>query len=259
LNPSLNNLVAAAAVFFSASLHAAIEGGNQLSIDFTKQEDATAKALWWSRPEKLGLTAQGLGWDESANTSVDGWIHTKPLAVGMSWRPAVSVMVRLTIDPTPKEITLPNGQTYTPFIGQAFARFSPDSKHWSTWQVLNTTYPLPKDATGRLFTGRLGVPQSERLEYTDLLQAYARLDVPWRSDEEALVAWILAKDPKFFERSLPFIGYVEFLFEASFQGGQRITALKADVSYVINGVHQAARDPEAARNRGGLPWRFKSP
>lgn len=257
MKPFLKCLAIAGLTFVTALAHGSISGGNQLSIDFTKQEDAGTKAEW-SRPDKLVITAQGLGWDGPAASLIsDGWIHTKPLAVGLSWRPASSVSLRVTIEPAPKPILLDNGQTTTPFVGQVYARFSPDSKHWSTWQALNSTRPTLKDSTGRLFTGTLGVPQRERREYSDLMEAYSKLDVPWTADEEAIVTWILTRDAKFFERSLPFIGYVEFLFEADFYGGQRITDLKAHVGYGMSGLHSVAKDPNAARNRD-IPWRFKA-
>ena len=250
-------IVSASVAFLSATALGSILGSNSLSVDFTKQEDAASKAAWF-RPDKLTITAQGLGWDgQAAELISEAWIHTKPLAVGLSWRAASSVGVRVTIEPTPKPILLNSGQTSTPYVGQVYARFSPDSKHWSTWQALSSTHPLPKDATGRLFTGTLSVPQLERQEYSDLREAYSKLDVPWTDDEEAFVTWILARDAKFFERSLPFIGYVEFLFEAPFYGGQRITTLKADVTYGMSGLTRGARDPDVTRNRD-IPWRFKA-
>lgn len=243
--------------FLAEPVQGSIVSFNRLLIDFTKQKEAVTKATW-SRPEKLVITAQGLGWDGPAAESIGGWIHTKPLGVGLSWRAASSVSLNVTIEPTLKPITLSNGQTYTPSSGTVYARFSPDAKHWSTWQVLSSMHPAPKDSTGRLFTGTLSVPMRERTEYLELFEAYSQLDVPWTADEEALVKWVLARDAKFFERSLPFIGYVEFLFEATFHGGQRVVVLKADVGYGMSGLHSRAKDPNAALNRD-IPWRFKAP
>lgn len=104
----------------------------------------------------------------------------------------------------------------------------------------------------------MSVPQREQSEYHDLMEAYSKLDVPWTDDEEAMVKWILERDAKFFERSLPIIGYVEFLFEAPLYGGQRITTLKAKVIYSIAGLRSEPKDPKAAENRD-VPWRFKAP
>ncbi len=89
---------------------------------------------------------------------VDGWIQTKPLAVGLSWRAASSVSLRVTIAPVPKPFLLDNGQTITPFVGQLYARLSPDSKHWSTWQARAPDTPGDIDPAGRLFTANMSVP-----------------------------------------------------------------------------------------------------
>jgi len=256
MKPFLTCLAIVAAAFFTASTQGSISGGNQLLIDFTRQKDAASKATW-SLPDKLTISEKGLGWDGRAPESVDGWIQTKPFAVGLSWRAASNVSLRVTIAPPPKPFLLDNGQTSTPYAGQVYARFSPDSKHWSTWQSLKTDIPLSTDPAGSLFTGTMGVPQRERREYGDLREAYSKLDVPWTDDEEAMVAWIIARDAKFFERSLPFVGYVEFLFEAPLHGGQRITALTAYVGYGMSGLHRVAKDPKVAENRD-VPWRFKA-
>jgi hypothetical protein len=249
----LISLAIVGVAFLAEAVQGSIVNFNRLLIDFTKQEGAAAKATW-SRPDKLTITAQGLGWDGPAAGSISGWIQTKPLAVGLSWRAASSVSLKVTIEPTPKPITLNSGETYTPYTGTVYARFSPDAKHWSTWQALSSMHPLPKDSTGRLFEGTLSVPERERAEYLELLETYSKLDVPWPDDEEALVKWILARDAKFFEKSLPFIGYVEFLFEAAFHGGQRVSGMKADVHYAMSGFG----GPNADLNRD-MPWRFKAP
>lgn len=257
MKPFLICLAVLGTAFFTAPAQGSIIGGDQLSIDFTKQDDAASKATWAS-PEKLTITGQGLGWNGRAAQSIDGWIQTKAIAIGLSWRAASSVSLRVTIEPTPKPILLDNGQTFTPYAGQLYARFSPDSKHWSTWQALKSDTPLPTDPAGSLFTGIMSVPQRERHGYSDFMTEYSKLDVPWTDDEEALVTWIVARDAKFFERSLPFIGYVEFLFEAQLYGSQRITALKAYVGYGLSGLHRTAKDPKVAENRE-IPWRFKAP
>lgn len=256
MTPLFICLAIVTSAFFPASVQGSICGGNELSIDFTKPEDAASKATW-PLPDKLTVTEQGLGWEAQAPDSIDGWIQTKPLAVGLSWRTASSVSLRVTIEPAPKPFLLANGQTAPPFVGQVYARFSPDAKNWSTWQALNIDNPFPKNPAGRLFTGTLGVPQRERREYCDLMEAYSKLDVPWTYDEEAMVGWIIARDANYFERSLPFIGYVEFLFEAPLHGGQRITALKTYVGYAVSGFTSKPKDPNVAQNRD-IPWRFRA-
>src|SRR4051812_43576323 len=108
-----------------AQLHASVEGQNELTIDFTDAKDVAEKAAW-SPADTVGVAAGGLGWEGEAAASRDGWIQTKAMAVGLSWRPASSVHLRVEITPTPKPITLGNGQKTTPWVGEAFARYSPD-------------------------------------------------------------------------------------------------------------------------------------
>ena len=74
--------------------------------------------------------------------------------------------------------------------------------------------PLRKD-----LPADVGIPERELRQYQGYLEQYSKLDVPWTSDEEAAVRWILKQQPDFFERSLPFIGYIEFLFDAPFYEG----------------------------------------
>jgi hypothetical protein len=253
-------LVLSGVLFDRSTLYATISGMNQLQVDFTRLEDATNKATW-AKPDKLGVTTNGLGWDGEAASLYEGWIQTKPLAVGLSWRPPGSVTVRVTIKPAPKAITLNSGQIYTPYSGQVFARYSPDFKHWSSWQVLqpdkSSTSP---DSRTRTFSGELAVPEREREQYDQYMAEYSKLDVPWISDEEALANWILQCDPTFFEHSLPFIGYVECLFEDEFYGGQRITVFKAEITYNVSGIAQSSPKTKNIIDGGrdDLPWRFKS-
>ena len=227
----------------------------QLTVDLTKRDDASKKVTW-SMPDRLTITDEGLGWDGDAASSWDGWIETTPLAVGLSWRPAIGVSVRATITPAPAPISLSNGQTSIPYKGMAFVRYSPDLKHWSTWQAMEDAEGRPGVPPGRSWAATVQVPRCEREEYDAKLQAFMRKDVPWKSDEEAAVKWIVSKDRSFFARHIPFVGYVQLRYEGSFQGGQRLTSLSVEVSAGIGGVHLPPKDPSAAEGRDNLPWRF---
>lgn len=223
---------------------------SSLSIDFTDIGDAGAKATW--SEEFLNVTGTGLGWDGEAASS-DGWMQTVPLALGLSWRAPYAVSVSVSIH----EFLLDDGQSVTPCVGSVYARYSPDLHHWSAWQALEAGGPqggAEERNPGCHFHGEMRVPVSERELYSSLLSEYSRLDVPWRSDEHAAVHWILGREPDFFSRQLPFIGYVQFRYEAGFQGGQRITSFTADVVYTIGGVHIPPEDMDAYRDSG--PWSF---
>lgn len=245
-------------LFISPAL-ASILDFKSLDIDFTDSADAAAKASW-SEPGILTITTNGLGWDGEPASLRDGWIKTAPMALGLSWRPPFAVSVRVSIHPEIEAITLNNGQVSTPYQGDVYVRYSPDTVHWSTWQVLQPDEPQSSTEIqnpGRLFIGTIRVPYIEMLEYRHLLQKYAELDVSWRSDEEAAVMWILKNDPAFFERQIPFIGYIEFLCEGSFHGGQRITSFRAEVTYGMSGLHYAPENDDYG-DRDSRPWSFVS-
>ncbi len=234
--------------------------GNQLTIGFTNIADATNKATW-ADPDRLTISKDGLGWDGEAAASRDGWIQTTPLAVGYSWRAPSSMNVSVELQPGPKEIKLRNGKKTTPYPGQAYVRHSPDLEHWSSWQALRAGAPQTppgKTNAGSLWSGSIRVPHRDRGEYGRLLSDYSRLDVPWKSDEEAAVQWILEREPDFFAKQLPFIGYVEFLFEGGFHGGQRIRSLEITYGYSVGGLHSPPREPDAGKGRYSIPWRFKA-
>lgn len=217
------------------------------TMDFTK-EDAGKKAEW--SPAKM-VTAgpTGLGWGDSTDRgSRDFWVQTtEPVALGLSWRPVNAITITATVEGT------------GPSSGQLFARYSPDAKHWSTWQLLLPADIGKADLRRQLFRGSLRVPNREQQRYGELLQQYMRRDdVAWSCDEEALVVNILRGDPKFFEKSLPFIGYVQFLYEGGLQGGERIRSMRVDIPWCVSGLQTLPKDKKAQQYRDG-PWRFKAP
>jgi hypothetical protein len=84
------------------------------------------------------------------------------------------------------------------------------------------------------------------------------MDVPWRSDEEAAVRWILQKQPDFFEKNLPFVGYVQFRMEGSMPGSQRIKKIRMQLDWMVGGLHALPKNPDDEKNRDGA-WRFEAP
>lgn len=249
-------------VFASLTCHASILEFKQFNIDFTNSADATAKATW-SNPEQINVSKNGFGWDGDGSASRDGWIQTKSVALGTSWRPATAATFRVEIQPQVSEITLNNGQKFTPDSGDVYVRYSPDRMHWSSWQALQRAEPRSiqeKEKPGRYFQATIRVPYREQSEYSKLLSDYSKLDVPWKSDEEAAVKWILNLDSDFFSKQIPFIGYVEFLYEGSMHGGKRIQSFKANISYCIGGMHIPPKDESVYKERmsPSIPWRFEA-
>jgi hypothetical protein len=163
----------------------------------------------------------------------------------------------VTIRPEEKEIVLDNGQVTTPYQGDVYARYSADRTHWSSWQVLQqgaagTWNPEP----GRHYYCTMQVPLLERESYNGYSSEYMEMDVPWRSDEYALCRWIEDEHPGFFLENIPFIGYVEFLYEASFRGGRRLESFTAEIAYAVSGLHCPPEDDSVYQDRDLLPWSF---
>jgi hypothetical protein len=238
--------------------HASIEDYKQINIVFTNAVDAQTKAKW-SEPDKITISKEGLGWDGDDAGSRDGWIQTKPIALGLSWRPTYAISVRAQIQPPSREFTLSNGQKSTGDAGDMYVRYSPDLKHWSSWQALQRANPQSieeKKTPARYYSGTIRVPYRDRSEYGHLISEYSRMDVPWKSDEEAAVQWLVNRDPDFFAKHIPFIGYAEFLYEGQFRGSQRIQLLKVEISYGMGGMHSRPRDEAVYKNRD-VPWRYE--
>ena len=72
-----------------------------------------------------------------------------------------------------------------------------------------------------------------------------------------LVKDLLKREPKFFEKTTPFIGYVQFLYETQLDGGQRMKRLKVEVGWFLGGLHHPPKNPAAQKGRD-VPWRFKA-
>jgi hypothetical protein len=254
-----SSLIAGCVMGLAGTSRAVIADFKQFTIEFTNSV-ATNQATWPS--DRLTLSSNGLGWDGEAAAVVDGWIQTKPVALGLSWRPTAAATVRVVLQPLPREFSLPNGQKMTPFAGKVFVRYSPDLKHWSSWQALNPAEaerPEERANPGRHFKATVQVPDRDRDRYNKLLTEYTRQDVPWGSDEEAAVRWIVGREPDFFERQIPFIGYVEFLFEAGFYGGQRIRSFHVEMSYAVSGISMIPRDQSMAKESDARGWNYVAP
>lgn len=247
----------------SGPLLAEISSTTRYTVDFTKPEEAAKKARW-SPHEHFEATVEGLGWDGESRSRRDVWVESEPIGVGLWWRPTQSVSIRAKIEPRGN------------FQGRMFARFCPDARNWSSWQMLNLQAPKdrpdPKDRAGAIphYVGRLAVPHRDMNRYDEYLRQYMALDVPWTSDEEAAVKWILKQEPDFFEETLPFVGHVQFLYEARPYGGQRLRALRFEMGWAVSGIHSLPRLGSVSGLESALldgttyyqmnsdPWKFRA-
>jgi hypothetical protein len=230
-------LVAAAFGVPTAAQHM---GSQVLDLDFTGA--SIRSQARWTESRSLTLTPQGLVFNSPANQSIDLSIESiEPLAIGTVWRPARSAAIELLVEP--------------PDLGFAYVRYGPDTRHWSSWQALERL-ALAEGAAASTFKGYIAIPWKDQAEYGARVQEYQRRDVPWASDEEAAVKWIVASDPEFFSRTIPFVGYVQFLVEMNLQGGQRVSRINARASWGVGGFAAAPRNrPWFERPTG--TWRYR--
>ena len=226
---------------------AVIESSTTYKLNLTDVKEAPKKAKW-SDPDRIEVTGQGLGWGSRDDEgSRDFWVQTAPIGIGLSWRPTSGASIKATV-------------MHTGTAGLLYARYSVDARRWTAWQLLESagkgrTTSFPTE----VFQGTLRVPHRESARYHELRLEYSRRDdVPWRSDEEALVKEIFKREPAFFEKTTPFIGYVQFLYEAQLHGGDRVKGIQADFGWIVGGKHHAPKDEKSWEGRD-LPWRFEAP
>jgi hypothetical protein len=235
---------------------ATIEGSHNQVIDFTQPEEA-GKLATWADPKSLGCTEDGFGWSGDPSSSRDGWIETEPLAIGTSWRPTQSASVRVKLQTNYPAIEQVGGGKvfHTPSI---YVRYSADRVHWSDWQPTDLNGD-PRAPGQVLYTARVGVSRRTSQGYHEKLLEWSRRDdVAWGSDEDEFCRWLVKQDPDHFAKERPFVGYVQFLLETSFKGGQRLMHFEAAVDWGVGGVHQLPRDPAAyERQISEDGWNFR--
>lgn len=221
-------------------------------VDFTDAKKVTNQAKW---SEDLELVPEGLQFKNATARTHDSWVVTEPEGVGLSWRPLQGATVRVVVEGLATPQVQEDGNPKIPDGGRAFVRFGPDRKHWSSWQAL--TYEMnPHREKGALFTGYVGVISSDRAAYEKLLMEYFKLDVPWTSDEEATVKWILKNDPGFFEKVTPFVGWVQFRYEFPLRGQALVKRFSVRLSSAMGGIHAEPKNDADKAHKG--PWRFRA-
>ena len=227
-----------------------------IEIDLT--DTNAASQCEWAPADAFAITKKGLGWDGESNGQHlgAGEILTHPVGVGYWHRPTTSVHIRAELSPGPQKLTDNDGHSYYADPGHMYARHSPDRQHWSSWQALTLV-----SCTNRVYEGELAIPGRERYSlYERLRLEYAdRDDAPWPDDEEAAVRWIVSRNPDFFATNLPFIGYVQLLFEGPFPSGRRFKTFKAVLSYSVGGLGFDPMDDDHVKlseEELMMPWRF---
>ena len=252
------------------------------ALVFTSAETLGTKATMGSPADRpLDMTADGLGCNAvgTDNAYVQAWVRTKPIALGSYRQPWYAVNLSVEIEGFVDE----SGYSC---VSRVFVRHSPDQKNWTTWHALFRKTPAvlkaeaeeSKGAWGKaagrrmiddasaaaaleahmkrvVFTCDLAVPRSTREAYNKLLAEFAATHPPRPKFQEDAVRWILAREPHYFEKDPPFIGYVEVLVEVGLgQSPRRLKAVRVFGMTLVDELMGHLTDANRAEFEGR--WNF---
>ncbi len=201
-----------------------------------KVTEGTTWSDGWVAGER-GLASPKMGAGEVS----DAWVEGAPVPAGLAWRPPRSVRVELFVE----------GELEAGAAGlvEAYVRHGCDLVNWSTWQKLSGPHEGswlkaagPPAAPGGLpvlarFTGEVGVPAVATREWDERRDTWLKSDPAWSSDDDEYARWLAAKDPRFFSRNLPFVGWTQFRVElTSLSGAVRLAVLHARLTWVVGGA-----------------------
>jgi hypothetical protein len=203
-----------------------------LELDFTKP-DVVKQVSWTPTRPDMKLGSDGF-------TSNGRFVlqTTEPLALGHGLPGAG---IRAILSPIASPHRFDNGQTSPGYPGTLFARYSADTKHWSTWQPFPApAIQQPCYSSGRtysqcyVFSGELSVPQQQSEEFDKLCREYG---IQRPSGKQSCAKWIVTSQPDFFAtHQPPVIAYVQFLFEdRDFSEGRRIEHLDFSITFGLGG------------------------
>jgi hypothetical protein len=190
--------------------------------------------------------------------AADVWVESAPVPAGLAWRPPRVVSVELFVEGT--------GDPGVATVGlvEAYVRHGCDLVHWSSWQLLGTDPEGPYVKSGTpaepggapvllRFHGDVGVPSTATREWYDRHDAWVATGPDWASDDDEYARWLAAKDPTFFTRNLPFVGWMQFRVEwESLSMRVRLTALHARLGWSVGGG--AARPKVAKPGKDRKNW-----
>lgn len=242
-------------ILSTAAAAAGMFGSDQQVIDFTQPEQA-AKLATWSDPKHLGCTKAGFGWDGEKRQVRDASIETEPLPIGTRWNPTRNAGIRITVQTNYPQVIHPAPKATTYSSPSIYVRFSADRVHWSDWQPTELS-EHPRIPGTTLYTARVGVTRRGSESYDSKRRAwFQRDDIKSANDEDEFCRWLVKQEPNYFAKERPFVGYVQFLLEASFAGSQRLTRFDADVQWNVVAGHQPSKDaaPNKAKDTG---WNFR--
>jgi hypothetical protein len=209
------------------------------------------KGITWSNNFSLketGLETKQL----PVNQSQDVWVQTHAFPIGLSWRPPTGANFTAYFEGSLNDAD-PNFRS----DAQLFIRYSCDKINWSTWYSFNKTDK--KTSAGFIFyEGQIRLPQTASEQYRNLMSEWWKTNPVWSSDETEFCEWLVKKEPDFFAREMPFIGYVQVRIEKmSINSAQNLKSLTVGFASGVGGLASIPRDKSKVRKNTEDYWFFE--
>lgn len=210
-------------------------GWEKAPFVFAKEKRSAAST--WSKESTLtdeGLVPSKVG---------EFWLQTDKMPAGKAWRPPTAAHVSLSID----AMNIPNTLN-------VFVRYGCDGTHWSTWQIMAES-KAKDDSKLPSYECKLQIPSVAQARFTELYYAWLKTKPNWSSDKDALCRWIAQEHPRFFEKEIPVIGYLQFRLE-DYNGNRSMLLRKlvVDASWGVGGLHSV---PKQGKPDYSKKWWFE--
>ena len=213
--------------------------------------DKIQKNVTWS--DNLSLKETGLETNQLPNNQVqDIWLQTHAFPIGLSWRPPNGANFMVSFDGSINEIDA----TYK-LEPQIFIRYSCDKVNWSTWYNFSDTNRKTNEGL-KIFEGKILLPSSASERYFKLMQEWWKTDPIWSSDETEFCEWLVKKEPDFFAKEMPFIGYVQVRVEKmSVNSSQNLKSMTIGYVWSVGGMASIPNDKSKVRKNTENRWFFE--
>ncbi len=177
------------------------------------------------------------------------WLETRAIPGGLAWRPPNSSRVTVTLEGDLRTVPL-----------RVSVRYGTDGRHWSKWIPLEE----PEDAVdGKKRTWQAKIRVESHDDYSGMRTgAWYESEPRWNCDEDELCRWILQHHPKFFEKHIPVMGWLECRIETLTKKDEpapvaKIDRIELQSIWTVGGLHSLPSDGSKADY--DRKWHFIAP
>jgi hypothetical protein len=226
---------------------ASILSGGEEKVIFLPE--IVQKGVTWS--DNFSLKETGLETKHlPENQSQDIWLQTHAFPIGLSWRPPGGANFTVALEGSLNDVDA----RYS-IAPQIFIRYSCDKVNWSTWYGLGQTAEKTKPD---VYKGEIRLPAAASERYRNLIRDWWKTKPIWSSDETEFCEWLLKKEPDFFAKEKPFIGYVQVRIEKlSVNTSQNLKSLAIRYAWGVGGLATIPKDQSKVRKNTEDKWFFE--